>query len=218
MPCSYFSQPAAGDFATHAGCARVAASGDLEVQPKHLAAATGNEGVGTLLVANRWYYVLPDGESLEVVTYDNGPDHFSEGLVRGLRDGKIGYWNERLEPVVAPRWDWGWPFEGGVALVCSGCERERSPGEEHTSVVGGEWGAIDAQGHEVVSLRGSREEVLDALEADGPAEGWRKGAGGRVPATSTGHFNWPLQLEVLASSRPVLRAVRVEPKVTLRYE
>lgn len=166
LPCSYLSMaPDDGDDSTeHADCARFTASGDLELLAEHLEAATGGKELVTIRVANRWFYLLPDGKSLEVIIYDNGPDYFSEGLVRARRDGKVGYWSERLESVIAPRYDWGWPFEGGLALVCSGCREERPPGEEHTSRVGGSWGVIDAEGNEVIALSEHREAVIAELE------------------------------------------------------
>ena len=91
-------------------------------------------------------------------------DDFSEGLARTLIDGKIAYLDERLEVVVAPLYDWGWPFADGVALVCRRCRREQRPGEEHTEVVGGSWGYIDRESNEVVPFADSREEAREALD------------------------------------------------------
>lgn len=166
LPCSYTSQNSedSDGFTERVGCARYDESGELVVLDEHLDAATGGKIRATVLVAGRWYYLLPDGKSLEVIFYDNGPDDFSEGLARGRRNGKIGYWNERLEPVIAPRYDWGWPFEGGLALVCSGCRKERLPGEEHTSLMGGSWGVIDIEGNEAIALGEDRAAVVAELD------------------------------------------------------
>ena len=167
LPCTYFSLlPGDEDgFTEHAGCARYAESGELVVLAEHVEAATGGKERTAIRVEGRWYYLLPDGKNLEVIDYDNGPDYFSEGLTRSRRDGKISYWNEQLEMVIGPRYDWGWPFEGGLALVCSGCRPERPPGEEHTEVVGGSWGVIDARGEEVIELSEDHEAVRVQLEA-----------------------------------------------------
>ena len=121
-----------------------------------------------LLVADRFHYARADGLTAEVLRWDNGPDPLAEGLVRSPRDGKVAFLNERLEVVIPPRYDFAWPFEDGVALVCAGCLQEREPGEEHTSVVGGLWGYIDASGVEVVAVdKGSRDEAWEALGAGG---------------------------------------------------
>jgi hypothetical protein len=116
-----------------------------------------------LLVADRFHYVRADGFTAEVLPWDNGPDTFSEGLVRSPRDGRMAFLDQRLELVIPPRYDFAWPFEDGVALVCIGCGRERESGGEHTAVVGGSWGYVDASGVEVVAVEGSREEAGEAL-------------------------------------------------------
>ena len=118
------------------------------------------------ILGQGWFYLLADGTKMPVVTYSSVPDSFSEGLARTVVDGKIAYFDERLEVVLATRYDWGWPFENGVALVCQGCRRE--PIDEHcghTAMVGGRWGYIDRQGKEVVSLQETREQARIDLES-----------------------------------------------------
>ena len=68
-----------------------------------------------------FYYVGRDGHMVPVVAYDNGPDAFVEGRARTQVDGKIGYIDRKLRVVIPPRYDWGFPFEHGKAVVCSGC-------------------------------------------------------------------------------------------------
>lgn len=144
----------------HPGCAGIDPDGRPRIAPRHLAAAQYDDGLAGLLIAGDWYYVRPDGASLRVVTYDNGPDYWAEGLVRVRRDGKIAYADRDFEVVIPPRYDWGWPFEDGRALVRSGC-RQGDPVGEHRPVVGGRWGYIDRSGQEVVPVRLSRSEALE---------------------------------------------------------
>jgi hypothetical protein len=142
--------------------------GELWLLPEALEKLSFEPGISLLplLVADRFHYARADGLTVEVLPWDNGPDEFSEGLVRSPRDGRIVFLDERLEVVIPPRYDFAWPFENGVALVCTGCRPERESGEEHTSVVGGSWGYVDASGVEVVAVEmGSREEAGEALGA-----------------------------------------------------
>lgn len=71
------------------------------------------------------------------------------------------YSNRSFEEVVGPTYDWGWPFEEGLALVCSGCSIAEEAGSEHRSVAGGTWGFIDSSGDEVVPVRYDRETALE---------------------------------------------------------
>ena len=162
--CVYVSKPTrenpAPQLEPHVGCSRIGAGGELELDAGHLARMDFAEnGLAAVLAEGDWHYVDPTGRSLRVITYDNGADHFSEGLVRGLRDGKMAYFNSRFEEVVPAEYDWGWPFENGRALVCSGCVLGESDGE-HRPVVDGRWGFIAATGKEVVPVQLSRPEAL----------------------------------------------------------
>ena len=75
------------------------------------------DGFGRAFIDHGWYYVKRDGTTLPVITYDNGADYFSEGLVRSRIDGKIAYFDTEFKLVIPPKYDWGGPFEDGKALV-----------------------------------------------------------------------------------------------------
>jgi len=134
------------------------ADGESHITPEQLAAIDfGSDDYASLWVDGEWYYVRPDGTSMPVIAWDNGPDPFSEGLARTRRDGKIGYFDESFEMVIPPKYDFGWPFEDGRARVCLGCGPEADPdgehaADEHTAIVGGLWGYIDRDGVEVVPV------------------------------------------------------------------
>lgn len=169
LPCFYVAAATAEDPApemeAHPGCAVLDEDGRPEISPDHLAAAHYVDGLASMFIDGAWYYVRSDGLSVRVLTYDNGPDPWSEGLVRSRRNGKIVYLNQELEVVIPPRYDWGWPFEDGRALVCLGC-RLAEPEGEHRPVVGGTWGYIDTSGKEVVAVRFTRDEALELSEPD----------------------------------------------------
>ena len=50
----------------------------------------------------------------EVFPYDNGPDYPSDGLIRILEKGQVGYANLAGEIVIDPRFECAYPFENGV--------------------------------------------------------------------------------------------------------
>lgn len=141
-------------------CALRREDGTLELKAAHREALDFDQrGLAWLYAGGQFYYLRPDGPLVPVVTWDNGPDEFAEGLARTVRDGKIAYLNEALEEVIPPRYDWGWPFENGRARVCSGCQLGPPDADGHRMVDGGQWGYIDHQGHEVVPVRFSRDEL-----------------------------------------------------------
>jgi len=135
---------------------------DIQLEPKHLEALDfGEEGLATIYIGEQFYYVKPDGAKAQVLAWEE----FSEGLARTVIDRKIAYIDKRFDIRLAPQYDYAWPFEDGVALVCMGCRAEQTADGEHTARVGGVWGFIDKTGNEVVPVRypGHRE-AYDALE------------------------------------------------------
>ena len=87
---------------------------------------------------------------LRPFVFDNGPDYFAEGLARFVDKGKIGYFDEAGRVVIGAAFDFGEPFEGGHAAVCSGCTRAYLG--EHYRMVGGSWWQIDRRGQKVKGL------------------------------------------------------------------
>ena len=152
------------DFALHRRCATVQPDGTIRILPQHLRALDfHSDGLATLaLKRGGWFYVKPNGKSLEVLPYDNGADDFAEGVVRGRRQGKIAFFERSFRMVLPPKYDFAWPFENGLASVCSGCKEEppsASDPEHHTAMAGGLWCFIDHRGHEVVPVKFSRDEA-----------------------------------------------------------
>lgn len=92
-----------------------------------------------------------------MLTFDNGPDDFAEGLARTTRSGKIGFIDRQLSEVIAPSWDFAFPFEDGVAVVCQGCRPHPVGDGEHSEVRGGSWGTIDRSGAIVVPVELERD-------------------------------------------------------------
>ena len=123
------------------------APGILRISDKALARLEFNaDGLAAILAGKQHYYLRRDGRRLPVITYDNGPDYFEEGLTRALVGGRIGYYDVQLQPAFAARFDWGWPFHDGIAEVCQGCRPGKPDADGHVSMVGGTRHRIDRQG------------------------------------------------------------------------
>ncbi len=134
------------DFEVLPGCTQTA-PGTLAISTEALGQLQFDEnGLAALQAGHQYYYVRRDGLHLPVITYDNGPDYFAQGLTRARLGGRIGYYTVQLEPAFAERFDWGFPFEGGVAEVCNGCHEGAPDAGGHTSIVGGTHFRIDLHG------------------------------------------------------------------------
>ena len=149
--CVPFPDDGVSDFGP---CTRIDAAGQRWVTAEHLRALKfDKDGLAAVWIdaIKRFHYVERDGRMAPVITYDNGPDYFVEGLARTPVDGKIGYIDRTLRIVIPARYDMGFPFDHGRAVVCVGCVAK--PQGEHAFMEGGLWGAIDHGGREIVPLR-----------------------------------------------------------------
>jgi hypothetical protein len=135
--------------------------GSIVLAAKSLASASfGPEGLSSIIVNNDLYFVNRHGKTAPALHFDNGPDYVVEGLARTVKDGKVGFVNPQLDQVVAPVWDFAFPFQSGVAMVCMGCvSTPVSPGDEHTVRKGGKWGYIDKRGKVVVPVEYDEERL-----------------------------------------------------------
>jgi hypothetical protein len=136
-------------------------AGPLTIYPQHLERMSFAEnGLATVYVGRRVAYVERRGRTAWTLRVDNGPDEFVEGLARAVEGWKVGFVDLRLETVIEPRWDFAFPFDDGLAVVCDGCREQPScPTCEHSEIVGGEWGYIDRQGEIIVEPMFSREDL-----------------------------------------------------------
>lgn len=128
------------------GC-QLGKDGTLEITPTALARLQYDaDGLSAILVGKQHYYLRGDGRRLAVITYDNGPDYFEEGLTRASINGRISYYDKQLRPAFADSFDWGWPFKDGIAEVCQDCHPGKPDADGHASIVGGTHYHIDRQG------------------------------------------------------------------------
>lgn len=146
LACAYFS---ATDLESASQCAAKIGDG-FAIAPVVLRQLHYDHGLATISIARQaWYYRRRDGRMIEMLTYDNGPDTFSQGLARGRIDGRLVYVDRRLRVRIRTRYTLGAPFQHGRADVCTGCVETPIDGGEHTIMTGGHWAVIDRRGHEI---------------------------------------------------------------------
>jgi len=106
-----------------------------------------NFGKKELLVTKidgEYYYIHKNGKKIQTITYENGPDKFSDGLARTRVNGKIGFFNRNLEIVLKPLYDFAFPFHNGISEICTGCKEKEEDGTMMLN--GGTWKKIDRSG------------------------------------------------------------------------
>lgn len=93
-------------------------------------------------------WVIMDGQKTalyEVFIYDNGPDYEAEGLIRVVKNGKIGYADAKTYAIVIkPQFDCAYPFENGKAKVSNQCKTVKDG--EHSIWESDAWQYMDKQG------------------------------------------------------------------------
>ena len=119
------------------------------------------DGLAPVFVGEKAFYVTKAGTSARVHYFDNGADYFVEGLTRTISKGKYGFMDEKLNVVIKPVYDFVFPFEKGLAVVCNGCIF--LPDGEHTMVSGGKWGAINKKGEIVYSVIYTKDKLYNTL-------------------------------------------------------
>ena len=112
-----------------------------------------SDGLAAIRIDGILMHVNRKGRTAPALLVDNSTDYVVEGLTRIVKSGKIGFVNADLREVVAPEWDFAWPFEGGVAVVCRGCHPVKlDVDDEHSIMEDGVWGYIDRSGRVVLPV------------------------------------------------------------------
>jgi hypothetical protein len=140
-------------------CGELISQDEFQIYPKHLNNLSFKSGLAEVFVGDKVFYIAESGKAARTPLYDNGADYFVEGLARILSKGKFGYMDPSLNVAIKPEYDFAFPFENGIAVVCNGC-RAKEKGE-HPSLAGGKWGVIDKSGAIVIPLKQSKEELMN---------------------------------------------------------
>lgn len=118
------------------------------------------EQVAFVVKENHWVCINTKNQVLlETFVYDNGPDYFSENLARFVENKKFGFFDSRCKKQIAATYDFVYPFENGLSIVCNGCESQRE--EEHSRIVGGKYGVINKKGKVIIPIEWDSIESID---------------------------------------------------------
>ncbi len=76
------------------------------------------------------------------------PDQFSEGLIRIIKNKKVGFADENGKIIVAPHYDVASPFKGGIAMIGDKCKIRPWNKKvcDHLQIECKKWGYIDNKG------------------------------------------------------------------------
>lgn len=96
--------------------------------------------------AGKWVIMDDKKTTLyDVFIYDNGPDYPAEGLIRVVKNGKIGYADATtFAIVIPPQYDCAFPFENGKAKVSNKCKTIKDG--EHSIWESDAWQFVDKKG------------------------------------------------------------------------
>ena len=98
----------------------------------------------------RWIAIDRNQNTLfDIVSFDNGPDYFYEGLVRAKRNGKMGFADKYGQIAIPCEYDFAWWFVDGKAKVTFDAREIRDKYDEHTTIESDEWFYIDKNGKKI---------------------------------------------------------------------
>lgn len=124
-----------------------ACTNSSENKEKQTSTATTTDSLA-MTQTNDGKWVIMDSKKTmlyEVFIYDNGPDYPSEGLIRVVKNGKIGYADAKTyEIVIEPQFDCAYPFENGKAKVSNQCQTVKDG--EYSVWESDAWQYVDKKG------------------------------------------------------------------------
>ncbi|MCW7494604.1 WG repeat-containing protein [Leptospira sp. 2 VSF19] len=136
-------------------------SGKVIIKPQYQHALDfTKEKVAFVVKENQWVCIDTKNQVLlETFVYDNGPDYYSENLARFVENKKFGFFDSRCRKQISAAYDFVYPFENGLSIVCNGCES--IPEGEHSRIVGGKYGVINKKGKVVIPIEWDAIESID---------------------------------------------------------
>jgi len=105
---------------------------------------------------NKWVMVDDNGlEMYQIYALGEDPDNFNEGLLRIIRQDKIGFINRKGQIVIFPKYCQATPFFKGKSIAninATKVDKSTTDTQNSISWEGGNWGVIDIKGNVVKSF------------------------------------------------------------------
>lgn len=159
--CRYIPKPSKEkpnpELTRHDKCGEIIGQDEFRIDPKHFKNLLFKNELAEVFVGDKVFYVFKSGKTARTHLFEDGADYYSEGLTRTISNNKFGYMDEKLTVIIKPEYDFAFPFENGIAVVCNGCRPV--PEGDHRSLAGGKWGVIDKSGVRVIPITYSKEEL-----------------------------------------------------------
>lgn len=122
--CSYVSTDY--ELANRGNCGNLDSSGLLHLKQDHLANIIWDTAYGLACIhvetnkkaSTGWYFITQAGLGRKTVSFDNGCLPFQRELALGWLDGKVAYYDNRLNIAHQTDYVWSTDFRTGYAQVC----------------------------------------------------------------------------------------------------
>ncbi len=124
-----------------------ACTNSSENKEKQTSAVTTTDSLAMEQTGNGKWVIMDNKKTIlyEVFIYDNGPDYAADGLIRVVKNGKIGYADANTYAIVIePQFDCAYPFENGKAKVSHQCKTVKEG--EYSVWKSNAWQYVDKQG------------------------------------------------------------------------
>ncbi|MBM9576238.1 WG repeat-containing protein [Leptospira sp. 201903070] len=126
--------------------------GNVAIKPQYSFSYDFDENGVTFVFGNGEWSCIDEKNRvlLNPFLFDNGPDPFLGGLARFKENHKIGFFDPQCNKIIPALFDFAFPFEEDLTLVCLGCKSVKLG--EHSKIEGGEYGLIDKKGNIIVPI------------------------------------------------------------------
>ena len=124
-----------------------ACTNSSENKEKQTGAVTATDSLAMEQTGNGKWVIMDSKKTIlyEVFIYDNGPDYAADGLIRVVKNGKIGYADANTYAIVIePQFDCAYPFENGKAKVSTQCKTVKEG--EYSVWKSDAWQCVDKEG------------------------------------------------------------------------
>jgi len=122
-------------------------TGKIVISPKYemIFSDTFINPILAVILNGEWIYIDKTGKTLlKPMIFENGPDYFINGISRYVENENYGYFNETGVKITQASYDFCYPFENGIGVVCNQCTKITD--DEHYTMDCQICGAVNSEG------------------------------------------------------------------------